>query len=157
MAELLQSDSVEPPDDVPRADVAAGMKRPLNLVAKVAVAAAFVVFVEYCRWMRRRNRTDRLVLSPPARLRVRQGADRRRVTFAIEGTLDQFAARMLACRVGQLPRPATTIVDLSAAGPIQGEALAIFARLFAAGRQVRLRGLSELHGGLLTLGPVLSG
>jgi hypothetical protein len=32
-------------------------------------------------------------------LRVRREADVKRVIFAVEGTLDEFAARMLACSV----------------------------------------------------------
>ena len=89
------------------------------------------------------------------RFRVRQQLDARRVTFSIEGTLDEFAARLLAYSVAQVPRAATTILDLSAAAPIRGRALAVFARVFAAGRQVRLRGLGAGHEGLRALCPVL--
>ena len=58
MAELLESPSDQPPDDVPPARVAA-MKRAFDALADVAIAAAFVAFVEfYCR---RRGRPDRLL------------------------------------------------------------------------------------------------
>ncbi len=132
------------------------MKRALDLVVKAAVTAAFVVCVElFCWWRRRGNRSEKLAVSPPARLRARHGIDRGRVTFTIEGTLDEFAARLLAYSVAQVPLSATTILDLSAAGPIRGRALAVFARVFAAGRQVRLHGLGEGNVGLLALCPAL--
>jgi len=127
-------------------------KRALDFVVKAVAAAAFVVCVEWLlRRRQRKNRSERVAASPRARLRVRHGTDRGRVTFAIEGTLDEFVARLLACSVAQVPPSATMILDLSAAGPIRGRALAVFARVFAAGRQVRLRGLGEGHHGLLVL------
>ena len=128
----------------------------LRQVIRAAVVAAFVVCVE-CVLLRRRRgkRIEKRQVTPPARLRVRHAIDRRRVTFSIEGTLDEFAARMLACSVAQLPLSATTILDLSVAGPIRGRPLAVVARVFAGGRQVRLRGLGEGHDGLLALCPAL--
>jgi hypothetical protein len=86
-----------------------------------------------------------------ARLRVRRQADVKRVIFAVEGTLDEFAARMLACSVAQVPASTTAVIDLTEAAPISGGALAVFARMFAAGRRVRLRGVGEEHYGLLAL------
>ena len=129
------------------------MKRALQLVAKGAVSAAFIASVEFFCWRQRRKQgIEKVADRKPPRLRVRHGSDRGRVTFAIEGTLDAFAARMLACSVAQAPQSATMIVDLSAAGPIKGEALTVFARLFA-GRQIRLRGVGDAHLGLLALSP----
>jgi hypothetical protein len=128
------------------------MKRAIGALANVVIVAAFVAFVEFC--CRRRPRPDRVeedANPAPAKLRVRRGIDRRRVMFSIEGTLDEFTARMLACCVSQVPAPATIVVDLSEAGPIQGRALALFARTFASGHQVRLRGLGKDHAGLLPL------
>ncbi|TMB27787.1 MAG: hypothetical protein E6J65_04705 [Deltaproteobacteria bacterium] len=130
------------------------MKRSFDLAVKAAAAAAFVLCVECFVW-RRRCRIEKHAVSPRARLRVRREADARRVIFSIEGTLDEFAARLLAYSVAQVPPSATAIIDLSAAAPIRGGALALFARVFAAGRRVRLRGLGEGHDGLLALRPVL--
>jgi len=39
--------------------------------------------------------------------------------------------------------------------PIRGEALAVFARIFAAGRRVRLRGMDKSHQGPVALRPAL--
>jgi hypothetical protein len=89
------------------------------------------------------------------RFRVRRQIDAGCVTFRIEGALDEFAARLLAYTVALVPRATTAIVDLSAAAPIRGPALVVFARIFAAGRQVRLRGLGKGHEGLRALCPVL--
>jgi len=128
------------------------MKRAIDLMGKAAIVAAFVAVVEFC--FRRRRRTspaEESALPAPAKLRVRRGIDPRRVMFSIEGTLDEFTARMLASCVSQVPLPATIVVDLSEAGPIQGRALALFARTFASGHQVRLRGLGKNHAGLLRL------
>jgi hypothetical protein len=132
----------------------AAMKWSLDLVVKAAAAAVFVLCVECFAWQgRRRDRVKEPAVSKRARLRVRRQADAGRVTFSVEGALDEFAARMLACSVAQVPPSATTIIDLSAAEPIRGGALAIFARVFAAGRRVRLRGLGRRHDGLLVLRP----
>lgn len=130
------------------------MRRGIDALANVAIVAAFVAFVEFC--CRRRRRPDRIEEDSnpdpaPARLRVRRGIDPKRVMFSIEGTLDEFTARMLACCVSQVPLPATIVVDLSEAGPIRGRALALFTRTFASGHQVRLRGLGKDHAGLLPL------
>jgi hypothetical protein len=130
----------------------ADVKRALGHLIKGAVVAAFVVCVECLMWRRRRAKRSEKCAVPAARLRVRRGVDRH-VTFGIEGTLDPFAARMLACSVAQVPLSATLILDLSAAGPIRGAPLAIVARIFAAGRRVHLRGPGEGHEGLLALGP----
>jgi len=129
------------------------MKRAIDALANVAVVAAFVGFVEFCcRRQRRPDRAHEDANPAPAKLRVRRGIDPRRVMFSIEGTVDEFTARMLACCVSQVPLQASTIViDLSAAGPIRGKALTVFARVFASGHQVRLRGLGEDHTGLLAL------
>jgi len=86
-----------------------------------------------------------------ARLRVRRQAEVKRVIFAVEGTLDEFAARMLACSVAHVPASTTAVIDLTEAAPISDGALAVFARVFAAGRRVRLRGVGEEHYGLLAL------
>jgi len=131
------------------------MKWPFDFAFKAAAAAAFVLCVECLAWRGRRDRVKESAVGKGARLRVRRQADAKRVTFSIEGTLDEFAARMLACSVAQVPPSATTIIDLSAAAPIRGGALAVFARVFATGRRVRLRGLGERHDGLLALRPVL--
>jgi len=86
-----------------------------------------------------------------AGLRVRRQVDVKRVIFAVEGTLDEFAARMLACSVAQVPASMTAVIDLTEAAPISGGSLAVFARMFAAGRRVRLLGVGEEHYGLLAL------
>ena len=128
------------------------MKRVIVLPIKPAAAMLFVVCVELFCWRRRsKGRSDKPVSPPPARLRVRTGIDRARATFAIEGALDEFMARLLACSVAQLPSTATIVLDLSLAGPIRGKALAVVARVVAARRQIRLRGLGEGHEGLLAL------
>jgi hypothetical protein len=128
------------------------MKRVIDLAIEAAAAMLFVVCVELFCWGRRsKDRSNKPVSSPPARLRVRTGLDRARATFAIEGALDEFTARLLACSVAQLPSAVTIVLDLSLAGPIRGKALTVVARVFAAGRQIRLRGLGEGHEGLLVL------
>jgi hypothetical protein len=129
------------------------MNRAIDLAIRAAAAVVFVVCVEWFFWRRRRNRVERPASLPPARLRVRGGLDRARVTFTIEGHLDEFTARLLACSIAQLPRAAAITIDLSVAGPIRGKPLAVVARAFVAGRQVRLRGLGEGHEGLLALSP----
>jgi hypothetical protein len=134
------------------------MKRVLELVLQGAIAVAFVVCIElFLRRRRPRSRIRELPVSitPPARLRVRHGIDSARVTFGIEGTLDEFSARMLACSVAQLRHSTTAILDLSEAGPIGGHALPIFARILAEGRRIRVRGLRENHVGLVALLPAL--
>ncbi len=131
------------------------MKWPIDLAFKAAAAAAFVFCVECLAWDGRRHRVKERAVSKGARLRVRRQADAGRVTFTVEGTLDEFSARMLACSVAQVPASATAIIDLSAAAPIRGEALAVFARIFAAGRRVRLRGMDRSHQGLVALRPAL--
>src|SRR5438128_11518806 len=78
-----------------------------------------------------------------------------RVVSYIECQLDELSAQLLAFSVAQLPPSASAIIVLSAAAPIRGGALALFARVFAAGRRVRLRGLGEGHDGLLAVRPVL--
>ena len=128
------------------------MRRAVDLAIKAVVALVFVVCVElFCWRLRRRARGDRPAPSPPARLRTRTGAGRAQATIAIEGTLDEFTARLLACSVAQLPGAAPIVLDLSSAGPIRGKALVVVARVFAAGRQVRVRGFGEGHEGLLML------
>jgi hypothetical protein len=128
------------------------MKRVINLAITAAVAMVLVVCVEVFCWRRRsEGRSHKPVSRPPARLRVRTGMDRARATFAIVGALDEFTARLLACSVAQLPSAAPIVIDLSLAGPIRGKALAVLARVFAARRQIRLRGLGEGHEGLLAL------
>jgi len=130
------------------------MKRSLDFVLKAATAAVYVLCVERLarRWQRE-NRMDKRTPSRHARLRVRRQAHSQRVIFAVEGTLDEFCARMLACSVEQVPASSTAVIDLSEATPIQGEALTAFSRIFAAGRRVRLRGLGEDHYGLLSPSP----
>jgi len=125
--------------------------KPFDFAFKAAAAAAFLLCVECLAWRGRRDRVKEPAVAKGARLRVRRQADAGRVTFSIEGTLDEFAARMLAYSVAQVPPSATTIIDLSAAAPIRGGALAVF----AAGRRVRLRGLGKRHDGLFALRPVL--
>ncbi len=127
------------------------MRRVIDLAAKAAVAAAFVCSVELFSWRKRRVKPaeERPPRSPACRLRVRRGAERAHAVFAVEGTLDEFAARLLAWSVAQVPPSATVILDLAAAGPIRGGALAICARVFSGGRQVHLRGAGEGHAGLV--------
>jgi hypothetical protein len=128
------------------------MKGSLDLVLKAVTAAAFVLGVEVLvRGFRRKHPIEKRAPSKHARLRVRRQADSRRVIFAVEGTLDEFAARLLACSVAQVPASSTAVIDLSKATPICGGALAVFARMFTAGRRVRLCGLGEDHYGLLAL------
>jgi hypothetical protein len=128
------------------------MKGSLDLVLKAVTAAAFVLGVEVLvRAFAGSTRSKSAPLPKHARLRVRRQADSRRVIFAVEGTLDEFAARLLACSVAQVPASSTAVIDLSKATPICGGALAVFARMFTAGRRVRLRGLGEDHYGLLAL------
>ena len=131
------------------------MKWPIDLALKAAAAAAFVFCVECLAWGGRRHRVKERAISKGALLRVRRQAGAGRVTFTVEGTLDEFSARMLACSVAQVPASATAIIDLSAAAPIRGGALAVFARIFAAGRRVRLRGMDRSHQGLVALRPAL--
>ncbi len=128
------------------------MKRSLHLVLQAATAAVFVLCIErLARRSRRENRMEKRSASRHARLRVRRQAHSQRVIFAVEGTLDEFAARMLACSVEQVPASSTAVIDLSEATPIEGGALTAFSRIFTVGRRVRLRGLGEDHYGLLTL------
>src|SRR5712691_4872172 len=75
------------------------------------------------------------------------GIGRARATVAIEGTLDEFTARLLAYSVAQFPGAAAIVLDLSSAGPIRGKALVVV----AAGRQVRVRGFGDGHEGSLAL------
>jgi hypothetical protein len=128
------------------------MRRWLDLVLKAAIAAVFVLCIERLarRW-RRENRMERRASSRHARLRVRRQAHSKRVIFAVEGTLDEFGARMLVCSVEQVPASSTAVIDLSQATPIQGGALTAFSRIFTGGRRVRFRGLGDDHYGLLTL------
>jgi hypothetical protein len=133
------------------------MKRVFELLLQAAIVVAFVVCVElFLRRRRRRKRMPELPVSitPPARLRVRHGGDRARVTFGIEGNLDEFSARMLACSVAQLRHSTTAILDLSEAGPISGRALSIFEGILAASRRIQVRGLRKDHVGLVDLHPV---
>jgi hypothetical protein len=127
------------------------MSRSIDIVFKAVAVAVFAFCVE--RRRRRGTRIERPAVSSRARLRVRHEVPARRVTFAVEGRLDPFTARMLVHSVAQVSLPLTAIIDLSAAAPIRGEALPIFARVFAAGRRVRLRGAGECHPGLLALDP----
>jgi hypothetical protein len=128
------------------------MRASLDFVLKAATAAIFVLCIERLarRW-RRENGMERRAASRHARLRVRHQAHSRRVIFAVEGTLDEFGARMLACSVEQVPLSSTAVIDLSEATQIQGGALTAFSRIFAAGRRVRLRGLGQDHHHLLAL------
>jgi hypothetical protein len=129
------------------------MKRVMDLLLGAAGAAAFVACVEF--FVRRsgggKNRIEPRVAPSTARLRVRHAHTRARVTFSIEGDLDELAARLLACSVAQAPPSATAILDLRAAGPIRGKALAVLARLFAARREIRLHGADHRHAGLLAV------
>ena len=128
------------------------MRRAIDLAIKAVVAFVSVVFVEcFCWRLRRKARSARPASLPPARLRMRTGIGRARATIAIEGTLDEFTARLLACSVAQFPGAAAIVLDLSSAGPIRGKALAVVVRVFAAGRQVRVRGFGDGHEGLFAL------
>ena len=128
------------------------MRRLLDFVLKAAVAAVFVLCIErLARRSRRENQMEKRVPSRQARLRVRRQAHSRRVIFTVEGTLDGFGARMLACSVEQVPASSTAVIDLTEATPIEGEALALLPRIFSAGPRVRFRGRAEDHYGLLTL------
>jgi hypothetical protein len=128
------------------------MKQSFDFVVKAASAAVFVFCTElWARRSRREDRGDNQAVPSQARLRVRRQPHSRRVIFAVEGTLDQFGTRMLAFSVEQVPVSSMAVIDLSEATPIAGDALAVFSRIFAAGRRVRLRGLGEDHHGLLSL------
>ena len=128
------------------------MRRTIDLAIKAVVAFMFVVCVEcFCWRLRRKPRSERPPALARARLRMRSGIGRAHATIAIEGTLDEFTARLLACSVAQFPGAATIVLDLSSAGPIRGKAFAVVARVFAAGRQVRVRGFGDGHEGLLAL------
>ena len=126
------------------------MKRALDAVLAAPAAAAFVACVELLlmRSRRGRSRIEKIPVPAPARLRVRRGTDGARATFAIEGGLDEFSARLLACAVVQAPG-ATVVFDLSAAGPIRDNPVGLLASACISGRQVQLRGLNEGHAGLL--------
>ncbi len=97
------------------------MKRALDAVLAAPAAAAFVACVELLlmRSRRGRSRIEKIPVPAPARLRVRRGTDGARATFAIEGVLDEFSARLLACAVAQTPAGATVVFDLNLAGPIR--------------------------------------
>src|SRR2546428_7169230 len=120
VAELLQSASDKPPNDVPRAGVA-GMKRSFDLAVKAAAAAAFVLCVECFVW-RRRCRIEKHAVSPRAPLRARREADARRGIFPIEGTPDEFAAPPLAYSGAHPPPPAPGHLDLGPPAPSLGGA-----------------------------------
>ena len=127
------------------------MKRSFEFVLKAVVAAAFVLCVEW--FVRRRRRRVAAPEAPPrARLRIRRESGAGRVVFTIEGALDELGARLLALSVASIPASSVAVIDLDAADPIRGGNLAIFARVFAAGRRVLLRGLREHHEGLIALG-----
>ena len=122
------------------------MKRAFRAATTAAAAVAFVAGVELItRVRRRRNRVEDVVTRTPARLRARRGVDGGHATFAIEGALDEFSARLLACSIAQAPCTAPVILDLTVAGPIEGRPFEILAGVFAAGRPIRLRGLGEDH------------
>jgi len=122
------------------------MKRAFRAAATAAAAVAFVAGVEFVsRGRRRRDRVENVVTRAPARLRARRGVDGGHATFAIEGALDEFSARLLACSIAQAPGTAPVTLDLTVAGPIEGRPFDIFAGVFAAGRPIRLRGLGEDH------------
>jgi hypothetical protein len=127
------------------------MKRAVDAVLAAAVAVAFVVCVEFILMSRRRRRghIQRVAVAAPARLRVRRATDGVRAIFAIEGVLDDFSARLLACAVVQTPPGATVVFDLSVAEPIRDNPVGILASACASGRRVQLRGLNEGHAGLL--------
>ena len=92
-----------------------------------------------------RDRVENVVTRASARLRARRGVDGGHATFAIEGALDEFSARLLACSIAQAPGTAPVILDLTVAEPIEGRPFDIFAGVFAAGRPIRLRGLGDDH------------
>jgi len=125
-------------------------KRSLDFLLKALVAAAFVVCVE---WFARRRARRKPLPAPPARgrVRIRRESQTARVIFSIEGSLDELGARLLASSVAMVPSSMVAVIDLDAAEPIRGGSLSIFARVFAAGRRVSLRGLREHHTGLLAL------
>ena len=127
------------------------MKRALDAVLAAPAAAAFVACVELLLMRSRRGRSpiEKIPVPAPARLRVRRGTDGARVTFAIEGVLDDFSARLLACAVVQAPPGATVVFDLSVAGPIRDNPVGLLASACISGRQVQLRGLNGGHAGLL--------
>ena len=122
------------------------MKRAFRAAATAAAALAFCAGVELLsRRMRRRGRVENVVIPVPARLRARRGIGGGHATFAIEGALDDFSARLLACSIAQVPAAAPVILDVTVAGPIEGRSFDIFAGVFGAGRPIRLRGLGEDH------------
>lgn len=127
------------------------MKRALDAVLAAPAAAAFVACVELflMRSRRGRSRIEKIPVPAPARLRVRRGTDGARATFAIEGVLDEFSARLLACAVAQTPAGATVVFDLILAGPIRDSPVGIVASACTAARRVHLRGLREGHAGLV--------
>ena len=127
------------------------MKRALDAVLAAPAAAAFVACVELLlmRSRRGRSRIEKIPVPAPARLRVRRGTDGARATFAIEGVLDEFSARLLACAVAQTPAGATVLFDLNLAGPIRDSPVGIVASACTAARRVHLRGLREGHAGLV--------
>jgi hypothetical protein len=118
------------------------MRRLLDLVFEAGAIAVFVLCIErLARHWRRKKPMERRADRRQGRLRVRHQAHVRRVIFAVEGTLDEFGARMLACSIERVPASSTAVIDLSQATPIEGRALAVFSRIFSAGRPVRVRGL----------------
>ncbi len=123
------------------------MKRALDAVLAAPAAAAFVACVELflMRSRRGRSRIDKVPVPAPARLRVRRGTDGARATFAIEGVLDEFSARLLACAVAQTPAGATVVFDLNLAGPIRDSPVGIVASACTAARRVHLRGLRRVR------------
>jgi hypothetical protein len=127
------------------------MKRAIEAVLTAAVAVAFVACVEFVlmMWRRRRRHVEKVAVVVPAQLQVRRATDGVRATFAVDGVLDAFSARLLACAVAQTPPAATVVLDLSVAGPIQDNLAGILANACASRRRVQLRGLNEVHAGLL--------
>ena len=127
------------------------MKRALDAILAAPAAAAFVACVELLlmRSRRGRSRIEKIPVPAPARLRVRRGTDGARAIFAIEGVLDEFSARLLACAVAQTPAGATVVLDLILAGPIRDSPVGIVASACTAARRVHLRGLREGHAGLV--------
>jgi hypothetical protein len=116
------------------------MKRALDAVLAGPAAAAFVACVELLLMRSRGPQPHREDSGPaPARLRVRRGTDGARATFAIEGVLDEFSARFLACAVAQTPAGATVVFDLNLAGPIRDSPVGIVASACTAARRVHLR------------------